>query len=288
MSDPVVIREMSLTLQTLLKERLNRDGTGLGSTVEVTVDSPHRGKQEEFRVNLFLYNLVQDEGRRNAGGWIGFERGAQFQKFAREPLALRLFYLVTALAGDGLTEHHLLGEAMQALYINRRIPTEKLQGSLKTGRVRAEHVEVNLLNLDIDTLQKIWGSQHEPPRTSVAYQVDTVFLDSSEADAEVQLVQERIVEVLAFPSPTAVAPEAAPVGAVVRLYGAGLMVPQPRTGRNLVRAWFGDAEAELLPGGSAGAVSLRVPATLKPGPAAIKLQLDRYTSQLVAFEVLPG
>src|SRR5262245_19690227 len=148
MSDPIVIRDMSFTLQTLLRDRLNRADAGLGSTVTVTVDSPHRGKQEEFRVNLFLYNIVQDEHRRNAGGWVGIERGAQFQKFVREPLALRLFYLVTAFADDGLTEHHLLGESMQTLYINRRIPTEKLQGSLKTGRVLAERVEVNLLNLD--------------------------------------------------------------------------------------------------------------------------------------------
>ena len=287
MSDPKVIQDTSLTLRSLLEARLNSNGGVLGSPVTVTVDSPHRGNQDEFRINLFLYNLVQDEGRRNSGGWLPLDRTAQTQKFVAEPLALRLYYLVTAFAGDGLTEHHLLGEAMQVLYVNRRIPEAQLKGTLKNSRVRAEHVEVNLLNLDVDTLQKIWGSQTEPLRASVAYEVEAVFLDSTEAGAEVKLVEERVVGVIPFPYPNTVAPEAAPPGAVVRLYGAGLVVPQPVTGHNLVRIWFGDAEAELVPDrDSQGVVSVRVPATLKPGPVSIMLQLDRYVSRSIPFEVL--
>lgn len=286
MSDPKVLHDTSLTLKALLEARLNRDGGALGSPVSVTVDSPHRGNQEEFRINLFLYNLVPDEGRRNSGGWLPLERSAQTQRFAAEPLALRLYYLVTAFAADGLTEHHLLGEAMQALYTSRHIPEDQLKGTLKSGRLRADRVEVNLLNLDVDALQKIWGSQTEPLRTSVAYEVEAVFLDSTEASAEVKLVEERVVEVIPFPQPFTVAPPQAPPGAVVRLYGSGLVVPQPVTGRNLVRIWFGDVEAELLPdGASPGVVSVRVPSTLNPGRVSIALQLDRYTSPSISFDV---
>lgn len=289
MSDPSVIRDTSLTLKSILEARLG--GTGgsswAGTPVTVTVDSPHRGNQDEFRVNLFLYNIVQDESRRNSGGWIPMERGAGTQRFAAEPLALRLYYLVTAFAVDGLTEHHLLGEAMQAFYQNRRIPETLLKGSLKSSRVRAESVELNLLNIDIDTLQKIWGSQNEPPRTSVAYEVEAVFLDAAEVEAEVKLVEERLVDVIPFPSLSIVAPESAAPGAVVRVYGSGLWVPAPITGKNLVRIWIGDGEAEVLPdNASSGALSIRIPPGTKEGRSSITVQLDRYTSQSIPFEVV--
>jgi hypothetical protein len=299
MSDPNVIQDTSLTLKSLLEARLNSNLGPGDHQVTVTVDSPHRGNQEEFRVNLFLYSVLHDEGRRNTGGWIPTERIDSKQRFAAEPLALRLYYLVTAFASDGLTEHHLLGEVMQEFYVNRRVPEAKLKGTLKTSRIRADHVEINLLNLDIDTFQKIWGSQNEPPRTSVAYELTAVFLDAAEADAEVQIVGKdklgRLVapidaipiDVIPFPVPATVTPDAARPGDVVRVHGSGLLVPQPTTGHNLVRIWFGGTEAAVLAdNASRGALSVRVPATLKPGSAPITLQLDRYVSRSLPFDVL--
>jgi hypothetical protein len=299
MSDPNVIQDTSLTLKSLLEVRLNSNVGPGGLQVTVTVDSPHRGNQEEFRVNLFLYSVIQDEGRRNSGGWIPTVRVDNKQRFAAEPLALRLYYLVTAFAQDGLTEHHLLGEVMQEFYINRRVPEAKLKGTLKTSQIRADHVEINLLNLDIDTFQKIWGSQNEPPRTSVAYEVTAVFLDAAEADAEAGIVgvtkdgkelepiDAILIDVIPFPIPAIVTPDAARPGDVVRVRGSGLLVPQPDTGRNLVRIWFGGTEAEVLAdNASRGAVSVRVPATLKPGSAPVTLQLDRYVSRSLPFDVL--
>ncbi len=282
MSNANVIRDTSATLKALLEERLN-------AMVNVTVDSPHRGNQGELRVNLFLYSVVQDEGRRSSGGWIPAERSATTQRFFAEPLALRLSYLVTAFAGDGLVEHELLGEAMQVFYRNRRVPEAELKGTLQAGPVRAEHLELVLLNLDIDALQKIWGSQNEPPRTSVAYEVSAVFLDAQEADAQVRLVEERRIGLVPFPSPTAVSPVAARAGDVVRLYGSGLDVAQPGTGRNLVRVRFADREAEVVPGGgSPGALRVRVPDALPPGAAPITVQLDRFVSAAIGFDVLEG
>jgi Pvc16 N-terminal domain len=285
MSDHDVIQDTSLTLKALLEARLTGNG---GTPVVVTVDSPHRGDQQsEFRVNLFLYNVIQDESRRNSGGWIPLERGATTQRFAAEPLPLKLYYLVTAFAGDGLTEHRLLGQAMQVFYLNRRIPEAQLRGTLKTSRVRAEHVEINLLNIDVDMHQKIWGSQNEPPRTSVAYEVTAVFLDALESEAEVRLVEERLVDMVPFPYPATLSAEAARPGDVVRLYGSGLVVPQPATGRNLVRIWIGGVEAEVLPdNASPGALGVRVPATVKPGSTSVVVQLGRYISRSIPLDVM--
>jgi hypothetical protein len=291
MSDANVIHDASLTLQSLLDARLNPPGAPrLGVPVAVTVDSPHRGNQGEFRINLFLYNVMQDEGRRNSGGWIPMERTESAQRFAPEPLALRLSYLVTAFAGEGLTEHHILGEAMQALYTHRRVPEELLKGTLKSSPVRADHMEITQLNLDIDALQKIWGSQTEPLRTSVAYEVEAVFLDPDEPAAEVEIVREDGVNVgfVPFPHLDVVVPDAAPPGATVRLLGANLRVLDPAGQRNLVSIRFGDIEVQPLPGASsAGALSVRVPPSLKPGARVeVRPQLDRYLGRAVLFDVL--
>jgi hypothetical protein len=296
MSDAGVIHDVSITLKSILDARLNSSGSagrgarGFGSggtSVAVTVDSPHRGSHEDLRVNLFLYQVLQDEGRRNSGGWIPLERTDRSQFFAPEPLALRLYYLLTAFAGDGLTEHHLLGEAIQALYVNRRVPEALLRGTLKDSPIRAEHVQLTLLNLDVDTLQKIWGSQTEPMRTSVAYEVEAVFIDADEAGAEVRLVEERVLDIVPVPYLSTVAPEAAAAGAVVRVFGANLALSSPTAGPGLLKIWFGKTEAEVLPDNrSGGAVSVKVPAGLSPGPVRVRAQLDRYFSQSVPFDVL--
>lgn len=294
MSDAGVIRDVSNTLKSILDSRLNTNGGAsrfgsAGTSVTVTIDSPHRGNHEDLRINLFLYQILQDESRRNSGGWVPLERTDTSQRFAPEPLALRLYYLMTAFAGDGLTEHHLLGAAIQSLYANRRIPEELLRGSLKESRVRAEHVQLVLLNSDVDMLQKIWGSQTEPLRTSVAYEVEVVFIDADEANAEVKLVEERVLDVVPVPYLAGIAPEAAVPGAVVRVYGANLLLDTPTGAQSLLKIWIGGVEAEILPERrSGGAVSVRVPESkqLKPGPVQVRAQLDKYFSRSVPFEIL--
>lgn len=302
MSDANVIQDTSLTLRSILEAELRGSGD---ASIAVTVDSPHRPQQDDVRVNLFLYNIMQDEGRRNSGGWVPTTRdGNRAQSFAPEPLALRLYYLVTAFAVDGVTEHQLLGRTMRALHKHRRIPNPAhnipetvLRGTLRDSPIRAEHLQIHLLNLDVDTLQKIWGAQTEALRTSVAYEVEAVFLDADELGAEVRLVTERFVDVIPFPHLTLVAPEAARPGATVRLYGSGLHVPQPViqpappaapiVPRNLVRVWFDDVAVEPVHGtGTEGAMAVIVPAGLRPGTVQVRIELNRYLSQPVPFRVL--
>lgn len=292
MSDAGVIRDMSSTLKSILESRLNANGGAnqfgsAGTTVTVTVDSPHRGNHEDLRVNLFLYQLVQDEGRRNSGGWVPLDRTDTSQHFAPEPLALKLYYLVSAFAADGLTENHLLGAAIQALYVNRRVPEAALKGTLKDSPVRAEHVQLTQLNLDVDTIQKIWGNQTEPMRASVAYEVEAIFIDADQASADVRIVETRMLDVIPVPYLSIVVPDAAAPGAAVRVYGANMVVQSPDGTQNLVKIWVGDTEAQVLPDGqSSGALSVQVPPGLKPGRLTICAQLDAYFSRSIAFEVL--
>jgi len=186
MSNSNVIHDVSLTLKKLLQPVCG----------DVTVDSPHRAAMHPTRLNLFLYSITIDENLRNTG-WVelGRKPGTPKSKrpdpatFAPEPLALRLHYLLTPFAADGLTEHQLLGGAMRVLYDNQRPKARDLHGSLRHG-IMAEHVSIVLSNLDIDMIQRIWGQTTEFLRTSVAYEVSGIYLESLAPDARVPLVKE--------------------------------------------------------------------------------------------------
>src|SRR5215472_6667970 len=117
MSDASVIKDVSDTLRSILDSHLNPPGTA--TKVTVTVDNPQRSSGEDLRVNLYLYHILQDEGRRNVGPRMETARTDDRVTYIPEPLALKLYYMVTAFAPDGGTEHRLIGEAMQAFLANR-------------------------------------------------------------------------------------------------------------------------------------------------------------------------
>jgi len=295
MSDASVIHDVSATLRALLDARLNASGVSgansLGASVTITVESPQRPSNDELRINLFLYHVLQDEGRRNSGGWLPVKQTDKSQTFAAEPLALKLCYVVTAFASDGLTEHRLLGEAMQALYHYRRIPPALLQGALKNSAIQADQMEIVLLNLEVDTLHKIWGNMSEPLRASAAYEVGAVFLDSLDPNTEVPLIQEVRGDVVAVPWLATLEPESAAVGATVRVYGANLHAPSP-DGTEMAQVFFGPFRAPIVSSGVGGG-SLTVvvpaqcqpPAQSKPGPVEVTVRLGTYISRAVAFYV---
>lgn len=290
MSDASVIRDVSATLRALLEARFNGSGIpgsgSLGAPVTVTVDSPQRPSNDELRVNLFLYHILQDEGRRNSGGWVALARTENSQAFAKEPLALKLYYVVTAFASDGLTEHRLLGEAMQVLNHFRRIPPDRLQGSLKTSTLRAEPMEIVLLNLEVDMLHKIWGNLSEPLRASAAYEVSAVFLDALDPDKDVPLVKEVHGDIVAVPWLATIQPESAAPGATVRIFGANLHVPNPAE-KEMAQIYFGSVRAQVLASAlSGGAMTVKVPELLKQGTVEVTARLGEYISRAIPFDVL--
>src|SRR6185503_9409250 len=176
MSTADVIHDVSLLLQNLLKT--------VGSQVTVTVDSPQRVTSQGPLLNLFLYLVGVDDSRRNTG-WVALseksgrpkEKRANPEIFAPEPLALKLFYLVTAFAVDGLAEQRLLGHAIQIFHENQHLSTKDLP-ERTAARLKAEQMDLVLLDLDIDAMQKIWGQGKESLRASVAYEVAGIYLES--------------------------------------------------------------------------------------------------------------
>lgn len=303
MSDASVITDVSETLRAILDAHLNPSpaqplsggGGPLGDEdrIPITIDSPLRPASVDTRVNLYLYHIVQDDNRRNTGQ-IRLPPPAPLTpgdavSLIPEPLPLKLYYMVSAFSPDGGAEHRLIGEAIQAFYSHRILGPDVLKGSLgKPGSLRPEVIQLVMLNQDLESLHRIWGNFQEPLRPSVTFEVEGVYLDAL-AKPRVVRKAPADVDVIAVPFLASAYPAAAPAGATVRLFGANLDVRSPvDKDVCLVRIQFnGAAVAPLAERRTNRALSIVVPASARPGPATLQLQIGEYTSAALPFEVLP-
>jgi hypothetical protein len=298
MSDASVITDVSETLRSILDAHFNLIGpsvtgepAGIGAPVTVTVDNPQRSAGEDLRVNLYLYHILQDESRRNTGPLhlpppsdIDPDRAVSV---VPEPLALKLYYMVTAFAPEGRTEHRLIGEAIQAFHMHRVLDASILKGGLATSTIKADQIQLVMLNQDLETLHRIWGNFQEALRPSATFEVEGIYLDAL-AKPTVIYRRPREIDLAAVPFLSHVAPSEARPGATIRLYGANLDLRSPVDDNvSLVRILFnGTSVAPLAEGRTNRAVSIIVPPAAI-GQAHLQVQIGEYKSRTVPFEVLP-
>lgn len=305
MSDASVIKDVSDTLRSILDSHFNPaagagNPPGVGAPVTVTVDSPQRSAAgEDLRVNLYLYHILQDESRRNTGPRVpvpappppGPPAPPLTTTFIAEPLPLKLYYMVTAFAPDGGTEHRLIGEAIQAFYTNRVLAPAVLQGNLRTSNIKAGQIQLVMLNQDLETLHRIWGNFQEALRPSATYEVEGIYLDAvpelPEADRIRKNVQTRAIDIVAIPYLVDIAPRAARRGGTVRLYGANLDLRSPDGAANLVQILLNGAPVPPLADRRTNrALSIQIPTDTATGPATLQVQIGEFVSRSVGLEVL--
>jgi hypothetical protein len=172
--DSDVIAAVSETLQDVLSNAVS----SLGSTAELSNLQGNIPTNPAI-LTLFLFEVAEDPSARNKPRTRTLSGlNAEIRK---PPMALVLRYLVTAWGGDRLTEHKLLGRAMQALYDGALISAPDLQAlSLKDS---AEVLKVTLLPLTLEERTRVWYSVQRPYRLSLYYEVRVVNLDSSTSDS---------------------------------------------------------------------------------------------------------
>ena len=304
MSDASVIKDVSDTLRSILDNHFNPTGSagggnpaGVGAPVTVTVDSPQRSAAgDDLRVNLYLYHILQDETRRNTGPRVPLPAAPApgpllTTSFIAEPLPLKLYYMVTAFAPDGGTEHRLIGEAIQAFYSHRVLAPSVLQGNLRASDIKAGQIQLVLLNQDLETLHRIWGNFQEALRPSATYEVEGIYLDAfpelAPGDRTRRNVETRAIDVVAVPYLVDVAPRAARRGDTVRLYGANLDLRSPDGATSLVQILLDGAPvAALAAKRTSRALSLVIPPDARVGPATLQVQIGEFVSRTVGLEVL--
>ena len=146
-----------------------------------------RGKNTHNQLNLFLYMVVRNAAWSNAD----MPRQVQPGEVAIPPLALNLYYLLTAFGRDDDVAqpfgHELLGKAMSVLHDHPVLSAADIiaatQGSLPGSDLaqQIERIRLTLHPLTIDELSKLWTGFAMQYRLSAAYEVDVALIDSTRA-----------------------------------------------------------------------------------------------------------
>jgi uncharacterized protein DUF4255 len=198
MSSALAIAAVSASLKDLLNNGLiDHDLSSIGSFT-VTAQPPDRvttGQTEPNQLNLFLYQVTPNSGWRNSGLPSRDSRGA---RISNPPLALDLHYLLTAYGAIDLNAEVLLGYAMQLLHENPVLTRQQLRAALAPpapvdgtilpgpfGTASAadladqiELLKITPVYLSTEDLSKLWTAMQARYRTSMAYLVSVVLIQS--------------------------------------------------------------------------------------------------------------
>jgi hypothetical protein len=170
MPDFSVIAATSETLQTVLTNALNTLAPVQPPIAELH-DLQGTVSTNPARLTIFLIDTSEDPSARNRPRVRGIAPPDLTLK--KPPIALLLHYLLTPWSGDRLTDHMILGRAMQVLY-DGAILSADLQGTL-AGTDKA--LKVTLAPLNLEDRTHVWHAVQKPYHLSVSYEIRVVNLD---------------------------------------------------------------------------------------------------------------
>jgi hypothetical protein len=199
MSNALAIASVTAVLKDLLDNALIDHSVSVGGPVTVSAIAPDRvknGGNEGVRLNLFLYHVAPNSGWRNVGLPSSDQQG---KGLTNPPLALDLYYLLTAYGQQDFEAEILLGYAMQVLHETPVLPREAIRRTLKTpspvgagilppavGALVASDLadQVELIKLtpqgmNTEEIYKLWGAFQTNYRPSVAYHVSVVLIEGN-------------------------------------------------------------------------------------------------------------
>src|SRR5262245_41455101 len=172
----LAIAATTATLQGILSEGLG----GLNVTIR-PLDSA-RNNTTGDQINLFLYQVLPDAAWRN----MDIPRRVRPGETAPPPLPLTLYYLITAFGEDNdndIKSHALLGKAMSVLHDYPVIGADKIKKNIDSETAnleeQVERIRITLQPLTFEEISKLWTTFQTHYRTSAAYQVSVVLIEST-------------------------------------------------------------------------------------------------------------
>lgn len=200
MSNALAIASVTAVLKDLLDNAVidHSLSTVVGDRVTITALPPDRirtGGNENVQLNLFLYNVAPNPGWRNAGLP---SRNNEGQRLTNPPLAIDLYYMLSAYGREDFEGEILLGYAMQTLHempvltrdaIHKALePVSPVDGSSLPEGMKdlsasdlAEQVEMIKIaphTISTEEISKLWSAFQANYRPSVAYHVSVVLIES--------------------------------------------------------------------------------------------------------------
>lgn len=176
MSNGFAIAAVSATLRQLLIDRL-----GITDVTTRPLDKAREGLAGD-QVNLFLYHAQVE------GGWRNMDMPRQLKpgESGHPPLPLSLHYLLTAFNDekDEVKAHMLLGRAMAVFHDHPLLDASEIQSATVVNvpesnlHDQIERVRITFQPLSLEEISKLWSAFQTQYRTSAAYQVSVVLIES--------------------------------------------------------------------------------------------------------------
>jgi hypothetical protein len=178
MSNSLAIAAVTATLRNLLTNGFNADPDLSGTQVTTLPLDRAREGINTNQVNLFLYQTMINANWRNMDMPWQVKQG----ETGIPPLALDLFYLVTAYGADNneISSHRLLGRTGSVLHDHTLLGSAEIKSALANNDLgdQPERVRITPQPLSLEEMSKLWTTFQTQYRISVAYQVSVVLIDS--------------------------------------------------------------------------------------------------------------
>jgi len=164
-----VIGDVSQALQSVLDAGLQAANPGwhaeLHDLVGILATTPPK-------LTIFLYDVAEDASARNRP--LERKPGLPAYTIKKPPLALALRYMLTAWAGDRLTEHRIIGRAIQVLYERAILSGTALGGAFANSN---EALKLTLAPIGLEERAQVWQAIQKTYHLSVNYEVRVVHLE---------------------------------------------------------------------------------------------------------------
>jgi Pvc16 N-terminal domain/IPT/TIG domain len=182
MSNSLAIAAVTATLRNLLTQGIQLEPNLVDTTVTTMLPDRARASSDTAnQVNLFLYQATPNAAWRN----LDMPARVRPGETGNVPLALNLYYLVTAYGRDNDQSqpfsHELLGRAMSILHDHPVLGQDEIQAALPGNDLytQIERIRFTLQPLGVEEIYRLWTGFQTPYRTSVSYEATVVLIDSS-------------------------------------------------------------------------------------------------------------
>lgn len=171
MPDYSVIGDVSATLEKLLADGMATLSPPATAELHDLAGNP---SLTPARLTLFLFEVIEDPSARNRPNRR--QSSGNQVVMTKAPVALLLRYLLTPWSGDRITDHRILGKAIEVLYDHPILSGPQLQGALAA---ESQALKITRCRVSLEDLARVWYAVQKPYRLSVTYEVRVVNLDST-------------------------------------------------------------------------------------------------------------
>ncbi|MGI8587622.1 MAG: DUF4255 domain-containing protein [Chloroflexia bacterium] len=179
MSNSLAVATVTAAVRNLLTSGIAGDPELADTTVTAQALDKARGTNNANQLNVFLYQIMVNPALRNMEPPHLVKRGETGQP----PLALNLYYLVTAYGrdNDDIFTHRLLGRAMSILHDHPLLGADEIKAALPENDLfdQFERVRFTWQSLSLEDTSKLWAGFQGQYRLSVAYEAAVVLIDST-------------------------------------------------------------------------------------------------------------